>query len=334
MFPNMDPDHALDSHAQPNAWDTTNKILHKVGNRFTMPGYWQDALTRLHDHYRQEKAKWKEVNSPGSTSTTASEGGGLYVYESQGFQTDHLELGNTLDKTWSRKTRPDDWKLTHEPAAERQNGLNSPTANFKTEDTPASTPQSQGFNSVNRQSMSELNRQSTSEAPSLPPSSRMPWNAHPSPSVAPARPYTSSEIPQSPHRPQLTPNPSIEGTTMPSPYSASTEMHFPMGPADHYAPREPLSGLARGPDRPAPALYGWSPQVQQTQLAQQITVDEMRLRGQPSVGMSDLADFQRGDCNHWPNSYMSDFDMYNPNYATDLQGFVNYDQGYSTRNTQ
>ncbi|KAH3952827.1 hypothetical protein HBH98_179290 [Parastagonospora nodorum] len=327
MFPNMDPDRALDSHAQPNAWDTTNKILHKVGNRFTMPGYWQDALTRLHDLYRQQKHNWKRLaNSPGSTSSTASEGGGLYIYESQGFQTDHLELGNTLDKSWSRKTRPDDWKLTHDPAAERHNGLNSPTANFKIEDTPASTPHSTGFNSINGQP--------TSEAPSVTPSSRMPWNAHPSPSVAPVRPYGSSEIPQSPHGPQITPNPSIEGTTIPSPYRESADVHFPPAPTHHYAPREALPGVARGPTRPTTALYGWSSQVQQAQFAQQMTVDEMRLRGQPSVAMGEFSDFQRGDYNPWPNQHMPDFDVFNANYGSEMPYCELIDQGYLAGPTQ
>jgi hypothetical protein len=92
MFPGMDPDHALDSWTQPNAWDIVNKILWEMSDRFAILGCRQDSLARLHKHYREEKANWRKLNgSPGSTISDSD--GGLQQYEAKGFESDHLQLG-------------------------------------------------------------------------------------------------------------------------------------------------------------------------------------------------------------------------------------------------
>lgn len=328
MFPNMDPDRALDSRAQPNAWDIANNILYEVGNRFTMPGYWQDSLARLHGHYRHEKANWRMLNgSPGST--TSDSGGGLKLYESQGFEADHLELGSQLDKNWSRKTKPDDWKLTHDAAAEGQNGFNSPTMNFKTEDTPASTPAStSGFNAVNH-------RKSTSEAPSLPSSKRMPWPPQPSPTTGPIRPYASYDIPQSPQVPQLMPNPNAESTMMQSNFNRNADLQSPLPGTGHYAPREHSLVIEAGSDRPASEVYWTSQTLQPAQQAQQTqeSAELMRLRGQHSIGMNEWTGFQRAEHGEF-QMVNNDWLGYSQNYPPGIHFPDSFDEGYPASSMQ
>jgi hypothetical protein len=324
MFPGMDPDHALDSRTQPNAWDISNKILWEMGDRFAMPGYWQDSLARLHRHYREEKANWRTLNgSPGSTISDS--GGGLQQYEAKGFESDHLQLGSQLDKSWNRLIKPNDWKLTHDAETEGNDEMNSPAMNFKTEETTASTPASaSGFNAVNR-------AKSTSEAPSLPPSKRMPWNSLPSPSAAPVRPHESYDLLRSPQTIQTIQHPTADGAVTPSAFH-----HSALSTVDQYAHRDLNSARENGSDHPTSHNY-WPPHLQQVQQTQQtpqtqqieFNLQQIRQAGQHSVGMDEWRRFQIADCGYQNPDHYMDWN-FAPHYQTGLPipDSYPYEEGY------
>ncbi|KAL5116546.1 hypothetical protein ACEQ8H_005542 [Pleosporales sp. CAS-2024a] len=160
-FPRMDVDSALSSRKQPSAWDVTNRILYDMSDRFAIARQQQYFLGRVHRWYEAKRVEWKLAGgSPGSTTSDSS--GGLQYYTQDGFEKEHLEYGGTDDREWVRTMKADDWKLKHDPEGENHNGQASPTANYKVEATPVSTPASHsGFTHVNRV-------KATSEAPSLP----------------------------------------------------------------------------------------------------------------------------------------------------------------------
>jgi hypothetical protein len=284
----MDPDRALDSRAQFTAWDLANEILDDMGDRFVMPWQWLDYLAQLHKYFRREKARWRGLQrgSNGSPSSTSSDnsGGGLKEYQSQGFESAHLQLGSHLDTSWRRNPNRDDWKLTHDAETEEPQ--------FKSEGTPATTPRSQsGFTTVNR-------GKSTSEAPSLPPPSRMSWTSHPSPNATPIRTQGNYEYPQHASTVLQTPNATVDAVATSTTYNrgAGAGLHAPVLPPNPYANREHSSV---GHDGSSHLAMQWQthnlsqPQQQQSQQAQQT---QMRLQGQPSMGMGfDVGNFQQGE---------------------------------------
>lgn len=286
IFPNMDPDRALDSRAQFTAWDLANEILDDMGDRFVMPWQWLDYLAHLHKYFRTEKARYRALGGSASSTSSDDSGGGLKEYQSQGFERAHLELGSHLDTSWRRNTNRDDWKLTHDAEAEE--------LKFQIEGTPVSTPVSQGFNSVNR-------GKSASEAPSLPPPSRMSWASQTSPSATPIRTQGNYDYPQHAQTILPIPNSSTDGATTSSTYNhgAGADLHVPVHPASQYANREQNSIRDDGSEHLAMHWQQQLLQQQQSQQAQQMqpqTLEEMRQQGLSSMGMSyDLVNFQQGE---------------------------------------
>jgi hypothetical protein len=210
-------------------------------------------------------------------------GGGLKEYQSQGFESAHLELGSHLDTSWRRNPNRDDWKLTHDAETEEPR--------LKSEGTPATPLSQSGFTTVNR-------GKSTSEAPSLPPPSRMSWTSHRSPSATPVRTQGNYEYPPHAHTVLQTPNATVDGVATSTTYNrgAGADLHVPVLPPNPYANREQSSVGHEGSSHLA---MHWQPhnlsqpQQQQSQQAQQT---QMRLQGQPSMGMGfDVGNFQQGE---------------------------------------
>jgi hypothetical protein len=126
------------------------------------------------------------------------------------------------------------------------------------------------------------------------------------------------------------PNPNAESTTTTLPtYNRNGDMQL----TDHYAQREHNLAMDPGPDRPASELYWSSQQLQQVQQMQQMqqSADEMRLRGQHSIGMSEWTGFQRAEYGEFPIPTQNIQDWnFNPTYPS-VMPFQDdpVDQGYT-----
>jgi hypothetical protein len=114
IFPNMDPDRALNSRAQFTAWDLANEILDDMGDRFVMSWQWLDFLANSHEDFRGAEVRWTGLHgSPSGTSRGVS-GGGPKEYQSQGFECAHLQLGSHVDTSWQRKPNRNGSMLVHD----------------------------------------------------------------------------------------------------------------------------------------------------------------------------------------------------------------------------
>jgi hypothetical protein len=105
MFPNMDPDRALESRVHCTAWDLANETLREMGDRFFMPRQSLDYLAELYRYYCSEKARRKISNNSCS-------GEGLKKYKSQGFEGADVELDTPVDLNWSQKRTLGDRELS------------------------------------------------------------------------------------------------------------------------------------------------------------------------------------------------------------------------------
>ncbi|KAH7414043.1 fungal-specific transcription factor domain-containing protein [Phaeosphaeria sp. MPI-PUGE-AT-0046c] len=150
FFRNMDPDHVLTADDENTLWKSLcDMLLKHTYKRYAMAGQYADFLTIVHRLFKQKSAEYRKAVGPsGNTPESTTSDGGLTEYVL--IEQMHKEMGPLEDETFSGEVPEAELRLCTESDIEsRRSETTSPNAVFKHEDTPASTPVSTGFNSVN-----------------------------------------------------------------------------------------------------------------------------------------------------------------------------------------
>jgi hypothetical protein len=108
-------------------------------------------LTIVHRLFKQRRAEYRKAEgASGDTPESNTSDGGLEDYILLGIEEMHKHMGAHDDETFIGEVPDAELRLGSESDFEsRRSETTSPNAVFKTEETPASTPASTGFNSVN-----------------------------------------------------------------------------------------------------------------------------------------------------------------------------------------
>ena len=272
----------LNSKHRPSAWDLSNEIILGMSERFQIALQWQEDLTKLQRHWREERIKYKEAGgSP--ESTTSDSGGGLKEYSAH-FEKSHKEFGSLNNSSWSGRVIDRSYtKLEHDQDSEGRTAAPSPEVTFKSErvdaseDVSSATPVA-SFTPVNATTQSRPD--TATEAASYPPSANQtPSSISQVPSMANGEPFTSYT-----NYPQVAPYP----TTAPN---------FPVEP--HYQTPQQHLASSNGGANPNPGIaydgmWQQQPQVNATQL------DEIEYSGSRGVTNSDLQNYMTGQGHLYP----------------------------------
>jgi hypothetical protein len=277
----MDPEHALDVHLQPNAWDTTNTIIRDMTSRLRMANQWIEFLSSLRRYYLSKKIEWKEAGgSP--RSTTSDNAGGLNDYSEQ-FETSHKEFGSLINGPASfEKVNPDEMKLQPDPD-ERSEAPSSVI--YKSEGTPAQTPK---FTSVNASAHRTSLDDTISETSMLPHQSPANHGSNMGSGAG------SSQASLPPYQPYSTPK---AYPLQPQDVSVTTPNYYPV-PNAHMSQNNHnvyhAQNVTPGPESVHYAPQNWWPQQTQPRFNQQ-QIRNLELGGVYSLDMSDLASMQSAD---------------------------------------
>jgi hypothetical protein len=271
----MDPKRALNSKHHPSAWDLSNEIILGMSERFQIALQWQEDLTKLQRHWREERIKYKEAGgSP--ESTTSDSGGGLKEYSAH-FEKSHKEFGSLNNSSWSGRVIDRSYtKLEHDQDSDGRTAAPSPEVAFKSErgdtseDVSSATPVA-SFTAVNATTQSRSD--TVAETSSYPPT------ANPTP----------NNVPQIPSMAHTETYPSYTAYSQAATYPP-TAPTFPVDPR-YQTPQQHVASSNGGANPNSGVPYDSMWQQQQINATQ---LTEIEWSGSRGVTNSDLQNYMTG----------------------------------------
>lgn len=143
-------------------------IMDDMLERYAMAGQYNETILAWNAKFSHEKANWLSAGgadskgTPGSTSSN----GGLNVYIHEGYEMSHKQMGSRENRSFHGKADRDRLRLSSEDT-DTATTTTSPVTGVKYEETPASTPASTAFTSINAQALpGPVRTKSDSQRPS------------------------------------------------------------------------------------------------------------------------------------------------------------------------
>lgn len=135
-----------------------------IYNRYAMAGQYANFLTIVHRLFQRRRVDYRKAGGASGSPDSNTSDGGLDDYILLGIEEMHKHMGAHDDETFVAEVPEADLRLGSESDFEsRRSETTSPNAVFKNEETPASTPASTGFTSVNNSCTSQGRARSESQ---------------------------------------------------------------------------------------------------------------------------------------------------------------------------